>query len=45
MNQRPARALFEQNLAEKMADAEFLADISPLLSDGLGCAAQPPSVP
>ncbi len=28
------RALFEQNLAEKMADAEFLADISPLLSDG-----------
>ena len=31
---RITRALFEQNLAEKMADAEFLADISPLLSDG-----------
>jgi predicted nucleotidyltransferase component of viral defense system len=28
------RALFEQNLAEKMGDPEFLADISPLLSDG-----------
>lgn len=28
------RALFEQNLAEQMADPEFLADISPLLSDG-----------
>jgi predicted nucleotidyltransferase component of viral defense system len=28
------RALFEQNLAEKMADPEFLADISPLLSGG-----------
>ena len=28
------RALFEQNLAEKMADPEFLAAISPLLSDG-----------
>jgi predicted nucleotidyltransferase component of viral defense system len=26
------RALFEQNLAEKMRDPEFLADISPLLS-------------
>lgn len=26
------RALFEQNLAEKMHDPEFLADISPLLS-------------
>jgi predicted nucleotidyltransferase component of viral defense system len=30
------RALFEQNLAEKMGDPEFLADISPLLSDGYG---------
>jgi predicted nucleotidyltransferase component of viral defense system len=29
-----SRALFEKNLAEKMADPEFLADISPLLSDG-----------
>ncbi len=28
------RALFEQNLAEKMGDPEFLADIGPLLSDG-----------
>jgi predicted nucleotidyltransferase component of viral defense system len=26
------RALFEQNLAEKMGDPDFLADISPLLS-------------
>jgi predicted nucleotidyltransferase component of viral defense system len=29
-----SRALFEKNLAEKMRDPEFLADISPLLSDG-----------
>ena len=28
-----SRALFEKNLAEKMRDPEFLADISPLLSD------------
>lgn len=28
------RAMFEKNLAEKMEDPEFLADISPLLSDG-----------
>jgi predicted nucleotidyltransferase component of viral defense system len=28
-----SRALFERNLAEKMRDPEFLADISPLLSD------------
>jgi predicted nucleotidyltransferase component of viral defense system len=28
------RALFEQNLVGKMGDPEFLADISPLLSDG-----------
>jgi predicted nucleotidyltransferase component of viral defense system len=28
-----SRALFEQNLVEKMHDSEFLADISPLLSD------------
>ena len=29
-----SRALFEMNMAEKMRDPEFLADISPLLSDG-----------
>ena len=29
-----SRALFEKNIAEKMRDSEFLADISPLLSDG-----------
>jgi predicted nucleotidyltransferase component of viral defense system len=29
-----SRALFEKNLAEKMHDPDFLADISPLLSDG-----------
>jgi hypothetical protein len=29
-----SRALFEKNLAEKMRDPEFLADISPLVSDG-----------
>lgn len=29
-----SRALFEKNIAEKMRDREFLADISPLLSDG-----------
>jgi predicted nucleotidyltransferase component of viral defense system len=28
------RALFEENLAEKLKDPTFLADISPLLSDG-----------
>lgn len=28
------RALFEENLAEKLEDPTFLADISPLLSDG-----------
>lgn len=28
------RALFEENLAEKLQDPTFLADISPLLSDG-----------
>lgn len=28
------RALFERNLAERMAAPEFLADIGPLLSDG-----------
>jgi predicted nucleotidyltransferase component of viral defense system len=29
-----SRALFEKNLAAKMKDADFLADIGPLLSDG-----------
>lgn len=29
-----SRALFEKNLAQKMQDPDFLADISPLLSDG-----------
>jgi len=29
-----SRAVFEKNLAAKMRDPDFLADISPLLSDG-----------
>ena len=32
--QNITRALFEQNLADKMGDPDFLADISQLLSDG-----------
>jgi len=32
--QNITRELFEQNLAEKMGDPEFLADISLLLSEG-----------
>ena len=29
-----SRALFEKNLADKLKDPGFLADIGPLLSDG-----------
>jgi predicted nucleotidyltransferase component of viral defense system len=32
--QQISRAMFEKNLAGKMADPAFLADLSPLLSDG-----------